>query len=300
MTRARDIAAGTIFTGADHTKLDGIATGATAYVHPTGAGNQHVPAAGAAGQLLQYASAGTAAWATVSTGTPDVVFPADWGSPTATYASSTTWSRGSIGADDYVWFYGINGGQGTHGKHSSFNEGYGGSGGGAWFVYGKAGFFDGAAIVIGTGGVAVNTWNQYGAGGATTITTSSSNGSLAYPTNGNFVSVPTSDTYWNATPTSDFNLAQKITLPVTIGGVSYARLTSAGRGQGNPIFGAGRGTDHDNGNWYGQGTSLYGGQGGGSSSAAAGQYPGGGGSCSSTSGGYGGVGAAGNLRMYAV
>lgn len=66
MTRARDIAGGTIFTSADHTKLDGIATGATAYVHPTGSGNNHIPAAGAAGQLLQYASAGTAAWATVS------------------------------------------------------------------------------------------------------------------------------------------------------------------------------------------------------------------------------------------
>ena len=36
------------------------------YVHPTTAGNKHVPAAGASGQLLQYASAGTAAWATVS------------------------------------------------------------------------------------------------------------------------------------------------------------------------------------------------------------------------------------------
>lgn len=51
MTRARDAATNS------H-----VAT----YVHPTGAGNQHVPAAGAAGQLLQYASAGTAAWATVS------------------------------------------------------------------------------------------------------------------------------------------------------------------------------------------------------------------------------------------
>jgi hypothetical protein len=232
------------------------------------------------------------------------VFPADWGSPTATYASSTTWSRGSIGADDYVWFYGINGGQGTHGKHGSFNEGYGGGGGSAWFVYGKAGFFDGAAIVIGAGGVAVNTWNQYGAGGATTITTSSSNGSLAYPTNGNFVSSPTSDTYWNATPTSDFSLDQKITLPVTIGGVVYSKINTAGRGQGNPIFGGGRGSDYDATSGTGifqlRGTSLYGGQGGAASSAAAGQYPGGGGSCSSTSGGYGGVGAAGNLRMYAV
>ena len=72
MTRARDAATNS------H-----VAT----FVHPTGAGNQHVPAAGAAGQLLQYASAGTAAWATVSAQAQTMpVFPTI-ASPNNTYTS---------------------------------------------------------------------------------------------------------------------------------------------------------------------------------------------------------------------
>ena len=34
----------------------------TVYTHPTSAGNVHIPAGGSAGQILRYASAGTAAW----------------------------------------------------------------------------------------------------------------------------------------------------------------------------------------------------------------------------------------------
>ena len=52
------------FTTARSTKLDGIAEGANAYVHPTGAGNKHIPSGGAAGQFLKYSSSGTAVWAT--------------------------------------------------------------------------------------------------------------------------------------------------------------------------------------------------------------------------------------------
>jgi hypothetical protein len=36
----------------------------TVYTHPTSAGNVHIPAGGSAGQILRYASAGTAAWGT--------------------------------------------------------------------------------------------------------------------------------------------------------------------------------------------------------------------------------------------
>lgn len=53
----------------DKTKLDGVATGANKYVHPTTAGNKHIPAGGAPGQILTYSAAGTAAWADKSTGT---------------------------------------------------------------------------------------------------------------------------------------------------------------------------------------------------------------------------------------
>ena len=48
------------------TKLDGIAAGANNYVHPTTNGNVHVPATGAANQIIQYASAGTGKWITLS------------------------------------------------------------------------------------------------------------------------------------------------------------------------------------------------------------------------------------------
>ena len=40
----------------------------TTFVHPTGAGNNHIPTGGATGQVLTYASAGTAAWVAASGG----------------------------------------------------------------------------------------------------------------------------------------------------------------------------------------------------------------------------------------
>lgn len=54
-------AAGLMSSG-DKTKLDGIAAGANKYVHPTTAGNKHVPAGGAAGQILGWDADGTAKW----------------------------------------------------------------------------------------------------------------------------------------------------------------------------------------------------------------------------------------------
>ena len=46
----------------DGTKLDGIATSANNYSHPTGNGNNHIPSNGSSGQFLGYSSAGAAAW----------------------------------------------------------------------------------------------------------------------------------------------------------------------------------------------------------------------------------------------
>ena len=40
----------------------------TTFVHPTGAGNNHIPTGGATGQVLTYVSAGTAAWVAASGG----------------------------------------------------------------------------------------------------------------------------------------------------------------------------------------------------------------------------------------
>jgi len=43
------------------------------YVHPTGAGNNHIPSGGGAGQFLKYSSSGTATWATPSYTTEEQV-----------------------------------------------------------------------------------------------------------------------------------------------------------------------------------------------------------------------------------
>jgi hypothetical protein len=51
------------FTSALKTKLDGIAASANNYVHPTTAGNKHIPTGGSAGQFLKYSASGTAVWA---------------------------------------------------------------------------------------------------------------------------------------------------------------------------------------------------------------------------------------------
>lgn len=53
------------FTSAYETKLKGIAENANNYVHPTGAGNNHIPAGGESGQVLVWSSAGTAVWGAV-------------------------------------------------------------------------------------------------------------------------------------------------------------------------------------------------------------------------------------------
>jgi hypothetical protein len=57
-----------LMSGDDKAKLDGVAVNANNYIHPTTAGNKHVPTGGAAGQVLVYGgSSGTAAWGTVDT-----------------------------------------------------------------------------------------------------------------------------------------------------------------------------------------------------------------------------------------
>ena len=51
------------YSNAEKEKLAGIAESANKYVHPTSAGNKHVPAGGTEGQILGYGgSSGTATW----------------------------------------------------------------------------------------------------------------------------------------------------------------------------------------------------------------------------------------------
>jgi ribosomal protein S11 len=49
-------------SSADKKKLDGVATGANAYVHPTTSGNKHIPSGGSSGKVLKWYSDGTATW----------------------------------------------------------------------------------------------------------------------------------------------------------------------------------------------------------------------------------------------
>lgn len=50
------------YTAAEKSKLSGIEANANNYVHPTTAGNKHIPAGGSAGKILGWASDGTAQW----------------------------------------------------------------------------------------------------------------------------------------------------------------------------------------------------------------------------------------------
>lgn len=46
----------------DKSKLDGIASNANNYSHPTSSGNKHIPAGGSSGQILRWSADGTAVW----------------------------------------------------------------------------------------------------------------------------------------------------------------------------------------------------------------------------------------------
>lgn len=52
------------FTAAMEQKLNGVAANANNYVHPTTAGNKHIPSGGSAGQVLTYKADGEAQWST--------------------------------------------------------------------------------------------------------------------------------------------------------------------------------------------------------------------------------------------
>lgn len=55
------------FTTALKTKLDGIATNANNYSHPTTSGNKHIPSGGSSGQILTWSADGTATWGAAPT-----------------------------------------------------------------------------------------------------------------------------------------------------------------------------------------------------------------------------------------
>ena len=85
-----------LMSAADKTKLNGIAANANNYVHPTTAGNKHIPTGGSSGQYLKWSSSGTATWSPISyndlTNKPTI--PTDT-KVTSNIASSTYYLCGS-------------------------------------------------------------------------------------------------------------------------------------------------------------------------------------------------------------
>ena len=51
-----------LLSSSDFSKLAGIEKNANNYVHPTSAGNKHIPSGGSAGQILRWSASGTAVW----------------------------------------------------------------------------------------------------------------------------------------------------------------------------------------------------------------------------------------------
>ena len=233
-------------------------------------------------------------------GTAAAILPSNWASPNETFTSSATYTKhSSLADDDYIWFYVVSGGGGS-GTHSvNANAGYGG---GAMLIYGKAGDFDQAVMVIGAGG-AGSTNQDRTTGGTSSLTLRANIGARVFSalldgphsfnasTVGTYVAGAVADPY-------KFNLI----VPITVGGVTY---TTGGFGGGsqlgveNSLFGGGAAGARTSGTTAAAGNSLFGGAAGGSE-AAAGSVPGGAGATDHQDSGQGGAGGAGNIRVYHV
>ena len=279
-----------------------------------------LPTGASAGQVLQR-NAGDSAyeWGTISTGY-DVVFPSNWASPTTTYTSSGTWSKGSLSDDDYVWIYLIGGGGGGGDGNAGGAGGRsaGGNGGRAIHIYGKAGVLNGATYVIGAGktggtgsypqiapndstftltanngGTVFNTLSQYGR----FITTGGSKATVDLAAHDDFVSFAkgsASYTFTDVLPTGVVRtfLANGLHISEVVSARPFHSVFSGGGGGGVSSQGIGVG---DNSEFAGNG-----GDGSTTRTTTNGVYPGGGGAGSRAGLAGGGNGAAGNMRDYHV
>jgi hypothetical protein len=278
-------------------------------------------AAGGAATVLT--SDGTdIAWA--ATGASAVVFPTDWSSPTNTYTSSGTWSKGSLADDAYVWIYLLGSGGGGGSKDSADSNG--GDGGAATLLYGKASFFNGGAYAVGAAkaGNAGGTNQYHGTTpNASTFTLTPANGSLVFSTAGTSNTTP--DRVFEITSGSidvidtagdDFTLVSQTqsgsifssssVLPSGVVNVYYAAgktYQGSNRSVEHSLFGGGNGGAYRGSGALvsSPGTSEFSGAGGAvASTGTDGSAPGGGGGGSTNSSNAGGTGAAGNVRVYHV
>lgn len=92
------------YTDTDKAKLTGIAANANNYTHPTESGSKHVPSGGSSGDVLRWASDGTAVWG------------ADQGT---SYSEATTSTAGLMSANDKEKLNGIAAGANNY-EHPSY------------------------------------------------------------------------------------------------------------------------------------------------------------------------------------
>jgi len=225
--------------------------------------------------------------------------PPNWASPSNTYTSSGTWSKGSLSDTDIVWVYGVGGGGAGMGAAGSGAK-EGGAGGRAFFVVATAGQLDGVSYVIGAGGSP-----NGNSGGQTTITISGvtytsgvawRRGHTISPPSSGFVQLTGDDGAAEVTNTYDiiYSYPSKFT-------ASYNSDFNAG--DGSTIYSDGSGTQRTTSPYAGDGGLHPGnpGVGGGEGTYIAGNagaFPGGGGG--SAYGSSGGAGGAGSIRVYHV
>jgi hypothetical protein len=288
-------------------------TGASAFEW-SGVGDT-LPSGATAGQVLKRNAGNTDyEWADAAEN-PSVTFPSDWGSPTNTYSTSGTWSKGSLADTDYVWFYLLSGGSPGNRAYSGLS-GYGGPGGTAVLCFGTAATFDGASYVVGAGSSALNggQYNNLTYGNATTLTLTSANGSTVYGSAStgsiNLVNINTAtsnivggETWFTSPNVPQLTLSTGST--TTYGYLLATQNTWSNGSELNQaldtyksVFCGGMGGYQANsGNASVGAGSVYAGAGGAPRSN--GTYPGGAGGASNNSGSAG-SGAAGNVRVYHV
>jgi len=270
-------------------------------------------------QLLQ-SNGTTAAWATVSTGFEAIVFPSNWASPTTTFSSSGTYSKGSLSDDAFVWVYLIGGGGGgSRSDNSNIYEG--GVGGRAMLIYAKAGILNGGSYVVGAGAAGRTSagTTQSTNPTASSFTLTSGNGGNAFATSAGISPSSASSDLGPFMKTvlisSSDTLASGLSITGTeITGVTFSGVIPSGfssffagansRGSNPVVFGAGNGAGKRFSAAIGSHSdvprcdSLFAGNGGASTSGATGVAPGGGGTVGFNANG--GAGAAGLVRVYNV
>jgi hypothetical protein len=312
-------------TASELNQLDAITRGSILYGNASGATARL--AAGAASTVLT--SDGTdLSWAAAGGGGEfeAIVFPSDWSSPTATYTSSGTYSKGSLADDDYVWVYLVGGGGGGS-KSAGDNIYPGGVGGRAMLIYAQAGVLDGASYVVGAGaaGKTSSTGTGYDQGSNPTVssfTLTSGNGGNVFATSTSlYPSTATADLSGfmkTVLKTSSDVLATDVSITGTeITSVTFLGTFPSGYGSffsggnisndssGTVVFGGGSGAGKRNQqaiastNNEARSDSTFAGNGAAATSSATGVAPGGGGTVGAD-GDNGGAGAAGSVRIYNV